>query len=64
MIQEQLMSSIASPCINVCTLNAANGLCDGCFRTIDEISVWSRASETEKRNILSAVSHRREALSQ
>lgn len=64
MIQEQRMPSTASPCINVCTLNAANGLCDGCFRTIDEISIWSRASETEKRNILSAVSRRREALSQ
>lgn len=64
MIQEQLMLSTTSPCINVCTLNAVTGLCDGCFRTIDEISVWSRASEIEKRNILSSVSRRRQALSQ
>jgi predicted Fe-S protein YdhL (DUF1289 family) len=63
MIQNQKPLLATSPCINVCTLDAINGLCHGCFRTIDEISIWSRASIDEKLAILSAVSRRREALS-
>ena len=62
MIQDQKQPLATSPCINVCTLDAVNGLCQGCFRTIDEISIWSQASNEEKLNILSAVSRRREAL--
>lgn len=53
-----------SPCINVCTLDAGSGLCQGCFRTIDEISVWSQASNEEKLNILSAALRRRDELRQ
>ena len=64
MFQDQKPPLATSPCINVCTLDAVNGLCQGCFRTIDEISIWSQASNEEKLNILSAVSRRREALGQ
>lgn len=38
-----------SPCISVCRMDAATGLCEGCFRTLDEIAGWSRMSDTEKR---------------
>ena len=31
---------VASPCINVCRMDARSGLCDGCYRTIDEIAAW------------------------
>lgn len=64
MIQEQKPLSAPSPCINVCTLDADNGLCHGCFRTIAEISIWSHASNEEKWSILSAVTRRRKALGQ
>lgn len=64
MIQDQKPLLATSPCINVCTLDAMSGLCQGCLRTIDEISIWSQASNAEKLSILSAVSRRREALSQ
>ncbi len=64
MIQNKKQPLATSPCINVCTLDADNGHCQGCFRTIDEISVWSRASNEEKLNILSAALRRREALRQ
>ena len=64
MFQDQKPPLATSPCINVCTLDTVNGLCQGCFRTIDEISIWSQASNEEKLNILSAVSRRREALGQ
>lgn len=49
-----------SPCINVCRMDAASGLCIGCRRTLDEISGWSRASEAERQAILAAVVRRRE----
>lgn len=51
---------IASPCINICRMDAQTGLCSGCFRTIDEITTWSRCSEARRREILASITHRRE----
>lgn len=51
--------NIPSPCINVCRMNTATGLCEGCFRTLDEIARWSRHADEEKRRILDAVDRRR-----
>lgn len=51
-----------SPCINVCALDSGNRLCLGCFRSIDEISLWSRISNDERLNILAAARQRREQL--
>jgi len=53
---------VNSPCINVCTLDAARGVCQGCFRTVDEISLWSRVADDERLAILAAAARRREAL--
>lgn len=57
------MSMVASPCVNVCRMDAetADALCLGCFRTLDEIAQWSGAAESDKRAILAAVEKRREA---
>ena len=44
----QPQSSVPSPCIGVCKMDSASGLCKGCFRTIDELSAWSRASDASK----------------
>jgi predicted Fe-S protein YdhL (DUF1289 family) len=51
--------NISSPCINICQMDASNGLCLGCFRTIEEITVWSRADDAQRANILAAVTQRR-----
>jgi len=40
-----------SPCIGVCQVDEAR-VCEGCFRSLDEIAKWSRASEEERRSIL------------
>ena len=50
---------LPSPCINVCKMDAPTGLCQGCYRTIDEITRWSRAAEDERARILDAVAERR-----
>jgi uncharacterized protein len=52
-------TGVPSPCINVCRMDAASGLCQGCFRTIDEIAGWSRASDDQRLTILAAVDKRR-----
>ncbi len=49
-----------SPCISICTMNPRTGLCDGCFRTIDEIALWSRASEDTKRTIWIEIKRRQD----
>ena len=51
--------SPASPCINLCQMNPDLGLCRGCYRTLDEITRWSRASDADKTAILQAVARRR-----
>jgi len=32
-------------------MDAATGLCEGCWRTLDEIAVWGLASDAEKRGV-------------
>ena len=50
---------VASPCINVCRMNPHTGLCEGCYRTLDEIAAWSAMSPEEKRAVLAKVPARR-----
>lgn len=50
--------SLASPCIRNCCLNTKD-ICLGCFRHIDEILVWGKASFNEKEVILQRVASRK-----
>lgn len=52
---------LPSPCTSVCRMNGATGLCEGCFRTLDEIVAWSRISDEDdngKRSIWSKIQQR------
>ena len=40
--------AVPSPCIQVCTMNAATGLCRGCWRTLEEIGSWSALGDADK----------------
>lgn len=51
----------ASPCINVCRMDAESGLCAGCLRTLDEIAGWAHASNDARLAILAEVERRRGA---
>jgi predicted Fe-S protein YdhL (DUF1289 family) len=46
---------ISSPCIKLCVIDHATGLCAGCRRTLDEIAQWSRLSEDERRAIIAGL---------
>ena len=49
-----------SPCISVCVLDE-QGICQGCFRSADEVTDWWMASTRRKREILQCASERRQA---
>lgn len=40
--------TVPSPCVGVCKMDAAKGWCAGCFRTLEELTVWSRATDATK----------------
>ena len=52
---------VASPCINVCTLDAQGQWCTGCGRSLSEIARWGGASESDRRAIVSQARRRIEA---
>ena len=52
-------AEVPSPCINICRMNEATGLCEGCWRSIDEIAQWSRLDVEDKRSVLALVEMRR-----
>ena len=53
------VSGVASPCINVCRMDAASGLCVGCLRTIDEIAAWGTMDDDDKRAVWQRLEQRR-----
>lgn len=44
-------AEIESPCIQICVIHPKERICTGCFRTIDEITLWSRYSDEERKEI-------------
>jgi len=56
----QPLPPIASPCIGVCRLDAAQ-VCTGCYRSIDEIVQWPGANPARKRAIVAAAKLRENA---
>ena len=52
---------VPSPCISICEISPRWGVCVGCYRTLDEIAVWSMLDAGEKRAVLAALPERREA---
>ncbi len=55
-------SPVPSPCVNVCRMSAATGLCEGCLRTLDEIAAWSTLSDEARLEVWQALEQRREEL--
>ena len=52
-------AGVASPCINVCRMDAASGLCEGCLRTLDEITAWGTMADDDKRAVWQHIAERR-----
>ena len=51
-----------SPCINVCTMDPARGVCLGCCRTLEEIAAWAGMDDAEQARVLAQLPERRARL--
>ncbi|MBX9926025.1 MAG: DUF1289 domain-containing protein [Hyphomicrobiaceae bacterium] len=51
-----------TPCINVCHIDTASGLCVGCGRTCLEIAGWLRMTAGERRELMALLAARLDAL--
>lgn len=40
-----------SPCISVCAMDEVTGLCQGCFRTLDEIQGWWDMDSNQQKEV-------------
>ena len=54
-------ASVKSPCISVCVLNDED-ICEGCYRSAQEITDWTELSNPQKVQVLVKVSERYKAL--
>ncbi|WP_255440410.1 DUF1289 domain-containing protein [Caenimonas sedimenti] len=52
---------VPSPCISICRIDPVSEICQGCFRTLDEIAAWSTLDDLRKRDIWRAIERRAEA---
>ncbi len=48
-------TTVPSPCIAVCQMNAANRICIGCKRSLDEIRDWMIMTAEEKQAVLERI---------
>ena len=50
--------AVPSPCISVCRMDPKTALCEGCYRTMDEICEWAQASDADKRQVWARIAQR------
>jgi predicted Fe-S protein YdhL (DUF1289 family) len=53
-----IAENVPSPCVSICRMDAQSGYCEGCLRTLDEIRLWSSASDADKRAVWAAIESR------
>ena len=53
---------VESPCIRICVVHPTERICTGCYRTIDEITRWSRMDSSERAEIMQNLPDRKPRL--
>ncbi len=53
---------VESPCIQICVVHPTERICTGCYRTIDEISRWSKMNSSERAKIMQDLPERKPRL--
>ncbi|BBK40258.1 hypothetical protein STVA_02780 [Allostella vacuolata] len=61
MIRAMRAWDIPSPCVGICRLDPDSGLCQGCWRTIGEISAWPRMDAPARLALLDELAGRQRA---
>lgn len=54
--------NVPSPCVSVCRMDAQRAFCEGCLRSLDEIRLWSTASDPQKKAVWELIAQRIAAL--
>ncbi len=49
---------VPSPCVSVCRMDEASGLCAGCLRSLDEIAAWSTLPNAARRDVWTRIAQR------
>jgi predicted Fe-S protein YdhL (DUF1289 family) len=50
---------VESPCVKVCVVDPANGLCLGCFRSVAEIAGWTAMTPAARAAVLAELPGRK-----
>jgi predicted Fe-S protein YdhL (DUF1289 family) len=53
---------VKSPCIKVCQMDPARGVCIGCCRSLDEVARWGGMTDRERSEVMAELPGRRKAL--
>lgn len=61
MMNNQLLTT-PSPCVKVCILDPITNLCQGCYRTLEEITNWKTYDNCKKRTVISQIAFRKQEL--
>ena len=54
----QPQPNVPSPCLSVCVMDPQTEVCAGCWRSLEEIGVWSRISDEAKRQVWHRIQQR------
>jgi predicted Fe-S protein YdhL (DUF1289 family) len=54
--------ALKTPCIKVCQMDPARGVCIGCCRTLDEIARWGSMAPEEQESVMGELANRRRRL--
>ncbi len=49
---------ISSPCVKLCVIHPEERLCVGCYRSIEEISTWSRLTPADRQQVVDDLPNR------
>ena len=50
---------LLSPCVSICEIDPNDGMCRGCFRSLEEIAAWPGMSQEDQMLLLEALRDRR-----
>ncbi len=51
-------NEVQSPCIQICVVHPEERICTGCYRTIDEITQWSKMSPEDRTRVMDELPER------
>jgi uncharacterized protein len=49
---------VESPCVKLCVVHPEARICIGCYRSIDEITIWSRLTHEARAELMAELPNR------